>query len=45
MNFTPKGRKFAKIFRFRLSKEKQVEHRTIKLIYGNYGLKAMSTGS
>ncbi len=43
-NFIPKDKKFAKIFKFRLKKEKCVEHRTIRLIYGNYGLKAMSTG-
>lgn len=44
MNFIPKDKKYAKIFKFRLKKEKSIEHRTIKLIYGNYGLKAMSTG-
>jgi len=44
MKFIPKDKKYPKIFRFRLKKEKCVEHRTIKLIYGNYGLKAMSTG-
>jgi len=44
MNFIPKDKKFPKIFKFRLKKEKQVEHRTIRLIYGNYGLKAVSTG-
>jgi hypothetical protein len=44
MNFIPKDKKFPKIFKFRLKKEKAVEHRTISLIYGNYGLKAMSTG-
>lgn len=45
MGLIPKGRKFSKIFKIRLKNEKQVEHRTINLIYGNYGLKAMSTGS
>jgi len=44
MGLIPKGRKFSKIFKIRLKNEKQVEHRTINLIYGNYGLKAMSTG-
>ena len=44
MNFIPKDKKFPKIFKFRLKKEKSIEHRTIKLIYGNYGLKAISTG-
>lgn len=42
--FHTQNKKFAKIFRFRWTKEKKVEHRTIKLIYGNYGLKATSTG-
>lgn len=44
MNFIPKDKKHAKIFKFRWKKQKLVEHRTIKLIYGNYALKAMSTG-
>ena len=44
MNLIPRDKKFSKIFKFRLGKEKSMEHRTIKLIYGNYGLKAMSTG-
>jgi len=44
VNLIPRDKKFAKIFKFRLGKEKSMEHRTIKLIYGNYGLKAMSTG-
>ena len=44
MNFIPRDKKFAKIFKFRLKNEKSIEHRSIKLIYGNYGLKAVSTG-
>jgi hypothetical protein len=44
MNFIPKDKKFPKIFKYRLKKEKQVEHRSIRLIYGNYGLKAISSG-
>lgn len=44
MNFIPKGKKFAKTFKFRWKKHKTVEHRTIKLIYGNYALKATSLG-
>jgi len=43
MNFIPKDKKFPKIFKFRLKKEKSMEHRTIKLIYGNYGIKSIST--
>ena len=41
MNFIPKDKKFAKVFKFRFKNEKQVEHRSIRLIYGNYGLKAI----
>jgi len=44
MNFIPKDKKFAKVFKFRFKNEKQVEHRSIRLIYGNYGLKAMTPG-
>jgi large subunit ribosomal protein L16 len=44
MNFIPKDKKYPKIFKFRLKKEKKIEHRTIRLIYGNYGLKALSSG-
>lgn len=42
MNFIPKDKKYPKIFKFRLKNEKSVEHRSIKLIYGNYGIKALS---
>ena len=45
MNFIPKDKKFAKVFKFRFKNEKQVEHRSIRLIYGNYGLKAITPGS
>lgn len=44
MNFIPRDKKYPKIFKYRLKKEKQMEHRSIKLIYGNYGLKAISSG-
>lgn len=44
MNFIPKDKKYPKIFKFRLKKEKSIEHRSIKLIYGNYGLKVLSPG-
>ena len=44
MNFIPKDKKYPKIFKFRLKNEKSMEHRSIRLIYGNYGLKAMTTG-
>lgn len=42
MNFIPKDKKYPKIFKFRLKKQKKIEHKSIKLIYGNYGLKAIS---
>lgn len=45
MNLIPKDKKFAKIFKFRLKKEKPVAHRTFNFLYGNYALKAKTPGS
>lgn len=44
MSFIPKDKKYPKIFKFRLKKEKSIEHRSIRLLYGNYGLKVLSHG-
>lgn len=42
--FFPKNRKYTKIFKFRLDKQKLFTNKTLTLNYGNYGIKALESG-
>lgn len=44
MKFFPKNKKYLKIFKIRLNKNKKYTHKTIKLKYGQFGLKAYTPG-
>ena len=44
MKFIPKNKKFNKVFKLRLKNQKLVEHKTIKLNYGEFGIKALEPG-
>lgn len=44
MQFIPKNKKFNKIFKLRLKTQKLIEHKTINLNYGEFGIKALEPG-
>lgn len=44
MKFFPKNKRYLKIFKIRLNNHKKYTHKTIKLKYGQFGLKAITPG-
>lgn len=44
MKFFPKKKKYLKIFKIRFNNEKKTTNKTIKLKYGQFGLKALTPG-
>ena len=44
MKFFPKNKRYLKIFKLRLNNKKKLANRTIKLKYGQFGLKALTPG-
>lgn len=44
MKFIPKTKKFNKVFKLRQKNTKIIEHKTINLNYGNFGIKALEPG-
>lgn len=44
MKFFPKNKRYLKIFKIRLNNKKKLTNKTIKLKYGQFGLKALTPG-
>lgn len=44
MKFIPKSKKFNKVFKLRFNKIVNIDHKTINLKYGKFGIKAIECG-